>query len=162
MTKSTYVAVRRLTTERILKDLSGSDPQEIRDALISTAYWEGDWMWAGACSEELLIRGFLQLWPERSQKTLGVCPKPGILGIASGEREFPRRFSRHRFSKYPGRSTKPSSHFAPHRFAKLSKHTGGGSSSRENLRGVACFLRFSKGGLHSSSEAYPFERGTHE
>lgn len=41
-----YVPVRRRTRQEILASLSAAEPQEIRDALISAAYWDEDWRWA--------------------------------------------------------------------------------------------------------------------
>ena len=41
-----YAPVRRRTREEILSSLSSGKPQEIRDALISAAYWDKDWRWA--------------------------------------------------------------------------------------------------------------------
>jgi len=41
-----YVPVHRRTREEILVGLSSGNPSEIRDALISAAYWEENWNWA--------------------------------------------------------------------------------------------------------------------
>jgi len=41
-----YASVRRRTREDILNSLSNGGSQEIRDALISAAYWDEDWRWA--------------------------------------------------------------------------------------------------------------------
>ncbi len=41
-----YAPVRRRTREEIVSSLSSGSAQEIRDALISAAYWEEDWRWA--------------------------------------------------------------------------------------------------------------------
>jgi hypothetical protein len=41
-----YVPVRRLTREELCNSLSSGKAQEIRDALISAAYWDEDWRWA--------------------------------------------------------------------------------------------------------------------
>jgi hypothetical protein len=41
-----YVPVRRLSRDEILGSLSSGDVQQIRDALISAAYWDDDWNWA--------------------------------------------------------------------------------------------------------------------
>ena len=41
-----YVPVRRRTREEILRSLSSGKAEEIRDALISAAYWDEDWRWA--------------------------------------------------------------------------------------------------------------------
>jgi hypothetical protein len=41
-----YVPVRRRTRDEILSSLSSGTAQEIRDALISAAYWDDDWRWA--------------------------------------------------------------------------------------------------------------------
>jgi hypothetical protein len=46
MNKPRYVPVRHRNREEILKALSGGNPNEMRDALISAAYWEQDWKWA--------------------------------------------------------------------------------------------------------------------
>jgi hypothetical protein len=51
MNKPRYTPVRRRTREEILTLLSGRNPNEMRDALISAAYWERDWKWA---QEQLL------------------------------------------------------------------------------------------------------------
>jgi hypothetical protein len=44
--KLNYAPVQRLTREEILTSLSSGGSQEIRDALISAAYWDDDWRWA--------------------------------------------------------------------------------------------------------------------
>ena len=54
MTKATYVPVRSLTRKHILDNLSRSDPQEIRETLISLSYWEDDR--SGRSANFLLIR----------------------------------------------------------------------------------------------------------
>jgi hypothetical protein len=46
MTKPTYAPVRRRTKEEIRVALSSGVPGTIRDALISTSYWDNDWRWA--------------------------------------------------------------------------------------------------------------------
>ena len=52
MNESRYVPVRRRTRQEIVSALSNGNAQEIRDALISAAYWENDWRWA----QEQLLR----------------------------------------------------------------------------------------------------------
>lgn len=46
MNEFNYVPVLRRTREEILSVLSNGKAQEIRDALISAAYWDKDWRWA--------------------------------------------------------------------------------------------------------------------
>ena len=41
-----YAPVPRRTREEIVSSLSSGSSQEIRDALISAAYWDEDWRWA--------------------------------------------------------------------------------------------------------------------
>ena len=41
-----YVPVRQRSRTQILASLSSGDAQEIRDALVSAAYWDSDWRWA--------------------------------------------------------------------------------------------------------------------
>ena len=41
-----YVPVQRRTKNEILSSLSSDNAQEVRDALISAAYWDEDWRWA--------------------------------------------------------------------------------------------------------------------
>jgi hypothetical protein len=52
MNESRYVPVRRRARQEIVSALSNGNAQEIRDALISAAYWEDDWRWA----QEQLLR----------------------------------------------------------------------------------------------------------
>ncbi len=47
-----YAPVQRRTREDILTSLSNGGSQDIRDALISAAYWDDDWRWA----QQQLIR----------------------------------------------------------------------------------------------------------
>jgi hypothetical protein len=47
-----YAPVQRQTREGILASLSNGGSQDIRDALISAAYWDDDWRWA----QQQLIR----------------------------------------------------------------------------------------------------------
>jgi hypothetical protein len=46
MNELNYAPVQRRTREEILTSLSSGGNQEIRDALISAAYWDEDWSWA--------------------------------------------------------------------------------------------------------------------
>ena len=41
-----YAPVRRRSRNEILSSLSSDRVQEIRDALVSAAYWDDDWRWA--------------------------------------------------------------------------------------------------------------------
>jgi len=46
MSELNYAPVKRRTRDEILSSLSSGKAQEIRDALISAAYWDDDWRWA--------------------------------------------------------------------------------------------------------------------
>jgi hypothetical protein len=52
MIKPLYAPVQQRTKESILISLSGGNPLDIRNALVSAAYWEDDWRWA----QEQLIK----------------------------------------------------------------------------------------------------------
>jgi len=46
MNELNYAPVQRRTREEIATSLLSGGTQEIRDALISAAYWDDDWRWA--------------------------------------------------------------------------------------------------------------------
>jgi hypothetical protein len=78
MTQRTYVPVRRLSRKQVLENLSRSNPQEIRETLVSISYWEDDWSW--------VQRQLLTYSEHKSELVLwAVAVGLGYLAIFTGE-----------------------------------------------------------------------------